>query len=219
MTGKQPTHTNREIAKNTSILLIDNHHIILELVSQSLESTGAFSVKCAASIEVAHQEISNNDGFDIVMLEVALPDTVGLQDVKTLVDLNKNGQVIIFSGAVSEIFIQNCLDIGISGFIPKTFTVDALTSALKLLSTGHKFVPMNFFTFHGSLIGKESYGLGDGDFEVLKKLAEGLSNRDIMNILSLPETTIKMRVRSICQKLGAKNRTQAVLIAQKSGMI
>lgn len=205
--------------KNTSILLIDNHHIILELVSQSLESTGAFSVTCAASIEVAHQEISNNDGFDIVMLEVALPDTVGLQDVKTLVDLNKNGQVIIFSGAVSEIFIQNCLDIGISGFIPKTFTVDALTSALKFLSTGHKFVPMNFFTFHGSQIGKESYGLGDGDFEVLKKLAEGLSNRDIMNILSLPETTIKMRVRSICRKLGAKNRTQAVLIAQKSGMI
>ena len=205
--------------KNTSILLVDDHQLILELISESLEATKAFSVTCAGSLELAIQEITEKDNFDIVMLDIVLPEAVGLQEVKKIVDLNANGRVVIFSGTVSETFVQNCLDVGVSGFIPKTFSVDALSSALKFIATGQKFVPANFFTFGGGRIGKDSYGIGGGEFEVLKKLAEGLSNKDITNILSLPETTVKMRVRSICHKLGAENRTQAVLIAQKSGLV
>lgn len=205
--------------KNTSILLVDDHQLILELISESLEAKNAFSVTCAVSLDQACQKIAEKTNFDIIMLDITLSEAVGLQEVKKIVDLNANGYVVIFSGTVSETFVQNCLDVGVSGFIPKTFSVDALSSALKFIATGQKFVPANFFTFGGGRIGKDSYGIGEGEFEVLKKLAEGLSNKDITNILSLPETTVKMRVRSICHKLGAENRTQAVLIAQKSGLV
>lgn len=205
--------------KNISILLIDDHQLILELISNSLESTGRFSVTCATSLEQANQQISKKGKFDIIMLDVVLPEALGLQEVKSIVELNSDGYVVIFSGAATETFVQNCLDVGVSGFIPKTFTVDALSSALNFIATGQKFVPANFFTYHGGRVGKDSYGIGEGEFEVLKKLAEGLSNKDITNILSIPETTVKMRVRSICQKLGAENRTQAVLIAQRSGLV
>ncbi|MFA8388321.1 MAG: response regulator transcription factor [Pelagibaca sp.] len=205
--------------KSISILLVDDHQLILELISENLEATNAFSVTCAASLSDAYQKIAEEKNFDIIMLDIVLPEAVGLNEVKKIVDLNSNGKVVIFSGTVSETFVQNCLDVGISGFIPKTFSVDALSSALKFIATGQKFVPANFFTFGGGRIGKDSYGIADGEFEVLKKLAEGLSNKDITNILGLPETTIKMRVRSVCHKLGAENRTQAVLIAQKSGLV
>lgn len=174
---------------------------------------------CVQTLQGAFQEISDRGGFDIVMLDIVLSEAVGLQEVKRVVELNENGQVIIFSGTASETFVQNCLDVGVSGFIPKTFSVDALSSALKFVATGQKFVPANFFTYRGGKLGKDSYGIVDGEFEVLKKLAEGLSNKDITNILSLPETTVKMRVRSICHKLGAENRTQAVLMAQKNGLV
>lgn len=205
--------------KNISVLLVDDHQLILELISESLEAVGSFSVTCVQTLEGAFQELSDHGSFDIVMLDIVLPEAVGLQEVKKVVELNENGQVIIFSGTATETFVQNCLDVGVSGFIPKTFTVDALSSALKFVATGQKFVPANFFTYRGGKLGKDRYCISEGEFEVLQKLAEGLANKDITNMLSLPETTVKMRVRSICHKLGAENRTQAVLIAQKSGLV
>lgn len=205
--------------KDINVLLVDDHHLILELISDCLESKNNFSVTCATTLDQAKQKISENGKFDIVMLDVVLSESIGLQEVKSIVELNADGYVVIFSGAVSETFVQNCLDVGVAGFIPKTFTVDALSSALNFIATGQKFVPANFFSHHGGRVGKDSYGIGDGEFEVLKKLAEGLSNKDITNILGIPETTVKMRVRSICHKLGAENRTQAVLIAQRGGLV
>jgi DNA-binding NarL/FixJ family response regulator len=65
----------------------------------------------------------------------------------------------------------------------------------------------------------DRYSLSRKEFDVLKKLTEGLSNKDIMRILGLSETTVKMRVRSICKKLGAANRTQALIYAQRHGLI
>lgn len=205
--------------KNIRVLLIDDHQLILELVAESLESRGGFSVTCVSSFDDATRKIADMGKFDIIMLDVILPEVIGLQEVRNIVELNSGGYVVIFSGAASETFVQNCLDVGVAGFIPKTFTVDALSSALNFIATGQKFVPANFFTYHGGRVGKDNYGIGEGEFEVLKKLAEGLSNKDITNILSIPETTVKMRVRAICHKLGAENRTQAVLIAQRHGLV
>jgi DNA-binding NarL/FixJ family response regulator len=108
--------------KNTSILLVDDHQLILELISESLEATNAFSVTCAVSLDQACQKIAEKTNFDIVMLDITLSEAVGLQEVKKIVDLNANGYVVIFSGTVSETFVQNCLDVGVSGFIPKTFS-------------------------------------------------------------------------------------------------
>lgn len=205
--------------KNIRVLLVDDHQLILELISESLEKRGGFSVTCVSSLGEATQKVSEAGKFDIIMLDVVLPEVIGLQEVRNIVELNTGGYVVIFSGAATETFVQNCLDVGVAGFIPKTFTVDALSSALNFIATGQKFVPANFFTYHGGRIGKDNYGIGEGEFEVLKKLAEGLSNKDITNILSIPETTVKMRVRAICHKLGAENRTQAVLIAQRHGLV
>lgn len=205
--------------QNISLLIVDDHTLILELVAQKLETNGGFDVKISSSFDDAKKQLRDKDKYDIVMLDIVLSHVLTLQDVKDIIKLNTSGHVVIFSGNVKDVFVQNCLDIGVSGFIPKTFSIDAVSSALRFIATGQKFVPAEFSKMYGDRAGIERFGIGLGEFDVLKKLAEGLSNKDITGILEIPETTVKMRVRSICQKLGAENRTQAVLVAQKNGLI
>jgi DNA-binding NarL/FixJ family response regulator len=202
-----------------SILLIDDHKLVLDLLKQNLELTGDFSVVLASSFEDGKQELIKGGNYHIVMLDILFLQTLSLQDVKSVVKMIPNGHCVIFSGCAKETFVQNCMDIGVSGYIPKTFSIDAVASALKFIATGQKFVPAEFLRYEGNIAGNDHYGIVAGEFAVLKKLAEGLSNKDITSILNIPESTVKMRVRSICQKLGAENRTHAVLLAQKNGLV
>ena len=61
--------------------------------------------------------------------------------------------------------------------------------------------------------------LKPGEMEVLEKLSIGMSNKEITHCLNLRESTVKLRVRSLCKKLGASNRTQALVMAQKQGLL
>ncbi|PWL34297.1 MAG: DNA-binding response regulator, partial [Marivita sp. XM-24bin2] len=144
---------------------------------------------------------------------------VQIADVQAVLQKCDPAKVILFGNETTHTFVQNCLDIGVSGLIPKQFSFESLMFALKLIQSGQVYVPseQQVTTFADDAL--EQCSLSCKEFDVLKKLTEGLSNKDIMRILGLSETTVKMRVRSICKKLGAANRTQALVFAQRQGLI
>lgn len=200
------------------VLIIEDRTLVSDLLSMSLEDTGDFDTVSVPTIKSALEAKADKD-FDLVMLETSLENPVQIRDVQEVVQQFDPARVVLFGRSIVPMFVQNCLDIGVAGLIPRQFSLEALILALKLIHTGQRFIPSEQQMAAVSDETLDRYSLSRKEFDVLKKLTEGLSNKDIMRILGLSETTVKMRVRSICKKLGAANRTQALIYAQRHGLI
>jgi len=216
-----PEHVLQAIdSDEIAVLLIDDHSLVVELIAEYLPKEGAFSVTVAKSRKEGLAKIASHGAFDVVLLDVLLPERLTLEQISDVVSANDTGSVVLFSGNVSEDFVNESLAAGTLGFIPKTLSLRSLASSINLVASGEPFVPVGFFAAAArNPDTSNEFNLNPGELEVLEKLGQGYSNKEIMNTLDLPESTVKMRVRALCRKLGARNRTHAVIIASEADMI
>lgn len=177
----------------------------------------------------------------LILLDYRMPGMNGLKGLEKLRKEHPNIKVVLMSGVVELPEIQDAIDMGISGYFPKTMSGKAFIKAIQLVITGEKFFSFdseahslmpsyyadtengNGFS-NGNNISKISdeelkeklESLSAREKEVLSYLVIGASNKEIASKLDLQVVTVKLHVRGICRKLGAKNRTQAALIAQEN---
>ena len=113
---------------------------------------------------------------------------------------------------------EAALHAGAAGFLPKTLAVQALIAAVRLLASGGSFAPM------AMLDAAPAVGVGTADLtrrerDVLRGVCDGKSNKEIARDLEVQEVTIKLHVKTLTRKLGARNRTHAAMIARNLGLI
>ena len=202
-----------------SILLVDDHSLVTELIAKYLPLQGDFTVDVVGSARECHEKIKFVGAFDVVLLDILLPERLSLDGVSEVVKANAEGAVALFSGNVTEEFVHKCLDVGALGFIPKTLSLRSLASSITLVASGEPFVPAGYFAANSNARTESESGLNADELAILEKLGQGLANKEIMALLSLTESTVKMRVRSLCRKLGARNRTHAVIVAREVGLL
>lgn len=209
-------NTSNEVATHMPdsmrVLLVDDHALVTEMISSYLSTQPNLSVETSSDMPGALQLIRKSGPFDIVLLDYNLPGTEGLTGLSRLLELN-GGKVALFSGVASHAVIERALELGAVGFVPKTIGVRSLVNALRFMASGERYLPNDFIQKSlGSTIGNE-VSLKPVERKVLVHLCEGLQNKEIARLLELSEVSVKAHVKSICGKLGAKNRTQAVIIA------
>lgn len=100
---------------------------------------------------------------------------------------------------------------GARGVLPRTMPARSLAHALRFLAAGETYLPPE--------AGQPPCDLSPGEMRVLAILSQGQPNKGIAHILRVAEPTVKMHVTAICRKLGARNRTQAVLLARERGLV
>ncbi len=142
-----------------------------------------------------------------------MPGMDGLVGVEKAVLANKGGAVVIFSGQVDNDFVSSAIQKGAKGYIPKTFPLQALTSALGVIAAGQIFLPISQQSDAGSE--NSGYNLTDREKAILRKVSNGMPNKEIARITGITEPLVKMHMRNICIKLKAKNRTHAAMIARR----
>jgi len=205
--------------ESTEILLVDDHSLIAELVATYLPREGEFTVSVANNAEEGVAKINSHGSFGVVLLDVQLPERLSLDEISKIVSANEGGSVVLFSGSVSEDFVKKSLTVGTLGFIPKTLSLRSLANSIRLIASGEAFIPAVYFKDSPNSSIDNGFDLNIDEVEVLKKLGQGLSNKEIMQLMDLPESTVKMRVRNLSRKLSARNRTHAVVIAREAGLI
>ncbi|TVR43488.1 MAG: DNA-binding response regulator [Rhodobacteraceae bacterium] len=129
-----------------------------------------------------------------------------------------DGPVVLFSGVVKRTTVEMALDQGASGFVPKTLGLRALGHALQLVADGEVFLPAEFIRY-ANTPDTADFTLKPRELRVLALLGQGMQNKKIGLELGLEEVIVKMDVKSICRKLKAENRTQAVITAMRHGLI
>lgn len=211
--------SERAIAEKISVLIADDHQLIRDALAILLLSQGRFTVTTVSSFDAALSELACKGRIDVVLLDVVMPGMRGLNSVEQTVKLNPGGAVVLFSGNVAADFIQQALDFGARGYIPKTLPLKSLATAIELIASGQVFVPFILEAEPADPQQVDSDRLTQKELEVLRLVSDGLTNKEIAWRLGMAEVTIKMRMRSVCAKLAAKNRAHASMIGKEKGLI
>ena len=207
----------RKPKDSLSTLIVDDHTLVSKLLASELARQG-ISASTVQTIDQALAKVRSVKP-DIILLDVQLEAPISVSQVRDLLKRSSPAKIALFSSDLNDKFLRNCLDIGVSGYIPKTFDINSLPSALRLISTGQIFVPVSKYKALTANDLDEKYDISMKDRRVLEKLAEGMSNKDIAASLHIPESTVKFRVRELCRKFGVENRTQVLITAQRLKLI
>jgi len=205
-----------EPSGDLKILVVDDHSLICETLSAALGSEDGLHAESVSSVDAAFDRISETGRFDIILLDYEVPGMDGLNGLRRLIEANK-GAVALFSGVANRMVVERAIDAGASGFIPKTLPFRTLKHAVRLIAEGDLYLPGEFMR-RGSDEQGSDLGLKPRELRVLGFLCEGMQNKEIGREIGVEETIIKMDVKSICRKMGARNRTQVVIEAMKRGV-
>ncbi len=195
------------------VLLVDDHALVAATVALVVSAQDGFEISTCSSVAEGLDAISDSGPFDVIMLDFNLPGTDGFWALTKMIEAN-GGRVAVFSGMVSRSVVERALALGAAGFIPKTLAIASLLNAIRFISAGETYLPSEYITGYHFPADRVDM-LKTIEMKVLTHLCEGLQNKEIAHLVDLTEVNVKMHVKSICAKLGAKNRTQAVLAAMR----
>lgn len=205
------------VLRKCEVLIADDHKLISDAVGAILTATELFSVQAAETFGEVLEFLEKKEKFDIIMLDLVMPGLLGLEDISKVVEKAGTGQVVLFSANVDPHILNRAVKMGVRGLIPKNMPLKSLVSVLRLIETGQLFVPIGSMgEQHKSA---KNYNLSEVELYVLRQVAIGFTNKHIANDLNQNETSIKMHMRSICRKLGARNRAHAAMIARDRSII
>jgi DNA-binding NarL/FixJ family response regulator len=203
----------------TRILIVDDHPLFREALKQAIAGGVAnATIAQAGSLESARAELDRHDATDLVLLDLRMPGVQGLSGLIFLRAQYPNVPVVVVTAAEDHGLVQKALNLGASGYIPKSSSTETIVDAINGVLRGDIWVPPGY----------DRKGQGDKEAEeiarriatltaqqirVLMMLREGLLNKQIAYELNVSEATIKAHVSAILQKLNVSSRTQAVIAA------
>jgi DNA-binding NarL/FixJ family response regulator len=154
---------------------------------------------------------------DVTLMDLRLPDISGIDAMVTIRTEFADARVIMLTTFEGDAEIQRALQAGAQGYMLKSMPRRQLLEMIRKVHSGRKHIPPEVAAHLAEHIGEES--LSKREIEVLEKVAGGNRNSDIAAMLFISEDTVKGHVKHIMEKLGASDRTEAVTIAARRGMI
>jgi two-component system nitrate/nitrite response regulator NarL len=197
------------------ILIVDDHPLFRAGFHAVLEQSelGA-DVLSVSSVAEAVKVLQRDNDVALVLLDIHLRDDDGFHALKIIGERFPTTACVMISGDEQEGVAARAIASGASGFIPKSFTAEEMIAAIKKVISGDLFVPSNL-----SRPQAPPTGLTLRQLEVINMLGRGFSNKEIARALDVAERTVKAHVSAVFEALNVRNRTQAVLVAQRRGYL
>jgi len=211
------------------ILFADDHTLFRDALVQYIERANTNAqVTVARDMHEAMDKLIEDSDKDLVLLDFKMPGMDGVEGIKKIKSKFPDLKVALMSGLAEKEDIEAAMEVGAAGYFPKTLSGKAMMNGIRAVISSEDYVAMDHNTneimpsyFHGEQQGNKNLPSAEGavnltqrETEVLSYLLNGAANKEIARALDLQVVTVKLHVRGICKKLGAKNRTQAALIAR-----
>jgi DNA-binding NarL/FixJ family response regulator len=199
------------------ILCVDDHPLFLEGITRVIAYQEDMSLVATASTGGEALRQYRETRPDVTLMDLRLPDLDGIAAMAAIRREFPDARVMMLTTFEGDVEIQRALAAGARGYMLKTSAPADLLAGMRAVHAGRKHIPGAIANSLALQVGMEQ--LSGREIEVLRELAEGFRNRDIGLHLSISEETVKGHVRSILDKLGAQDRTQAVSIGLRRGII
>jgi two-component system nitrate/nitrite response regulator NarL len=213
------------------VLIADDHPLYREALRAQIERLFPDTIvdEVASFDEVMRCGRAPDTPYGLFLVDFHMPgmSATGLRDLaQTFPDV----PIAVISGTADAADVRTVVQAGVRGFIPKTASGMHLMHALQLLLAGGTSVPADFIRAGGSDASAPSHivpaagapvwvgALTSRESDVLKRVARGLSNKEIGRELGLAEITIKLHMRNVFRKTGARSRSEAAVMASKANL-
>lgn len=206
-----------------SFVIADDHPLFRGALREALAGIGDVgAIHEAGDFESAKALVLANEDIDLVLLDLSMPGASGLSGLISLRGIHPTVPMVVVSAHDDPVTIRRSLDLGASGFISKSASMEEIRRAVLTVLAGDIAAPVGVDLGierdpEISELIKRLQTLTPQQTRVLGMLAEGLLNKQIAYELSVSEATIKAHVSAILQKLGVDSRTQAVIQLSKIG--
>ena len=205
------------------ILIIDDHpifrHAMVTILGKKFPDSQTLE---ANSLSEALELLEADAAFDLVMLDLNMPETCGLNGLLEIRNQHPNLPVVIISAETEKQNILQTISYGAVGFISKSSKIEEIATSVESIFQGNVCLPSEILRTSSvrNRVKKEDAisldqirSLTRKELAVLKYLTQGLANKVIAYELNISETTVKSHVSSILKKLGASNRVKVVASA------
>jgi len=207
-----------------SLLIADDHEVI---------RTGVKSMLTGSDIEVVAEASTGNQAIeqtvkhhpDVVLLDVRMPETDGLEALERIIDRSPRTKVVMLTGHDNPTYVARAVALGAAGYLLKDSPRDQIVGAINRAHTG---LPPDSESLMGRVRNTmarrrptydDDIPLTNREVQVLRHVALGLSNREIGRSLEISIETVKEHVQNILRKLEAGDRTEAAVWAVKKGLV
>jgi two-component system, NarL family, response regulator DevR len=208
------------------VLIADDHPIVRQGVRSLL---GAFSdIMVVGEADSPHtiQAQIDTKHPDVILLDVRLGEYNGIHIARNLRRLYPQCRIIILTTYNDDEYLFGAIEAGAHAYLLKDVSLEELPAAIRAVHAGRRLLsPMlvdrllEGFQHLASEKIQEVYGLSAAEHQILLFMADGLTNREIAVRLNYSEATVKKKIQEILETLGVSNRTQAVAVAIRQGLI
>jgi DNA-binding NarL/FixJ family response regulator len=154
---------------------------------------------------------------DVTLMDLRLPDMSGIDAMIEIRSKSREARFIIFTTFAGDVEIQRALEAGARAYVLKSMPPSELVDVIRQVHAGKKRIPSEIAAYLAEHYSDEQ--LTTREVDILRQLAGGNRNRDIAEKLFIAEETVKAHIKHIMGKLGASDRTQAVAIGVRRGII
>jgi DNA-binding NarL/FixJ family response regulator len=203
------------------VLIADDHPLVRDALARTVRVLVP-DVEILEAKDYAGTEAGCRELPELVMLDLDMPGMNGTEGVRRLRDMFSGLKFAVVSAERHPATIRRVMSMGVVGFLPKGEHPDILMQAIQLVRAGGTYLPIQILQ---GLVGEgmdetaKAVELTPRQLEVLRCLARGAPNKVIAAHLDLSQGTVRIHLAAIFRILGVRNRTEAVIVARKLGLV
>jgi DNA-binding NarL/FixJ family response regulator len=199
------------------ILSVDDHPLLREGIAAVINNQQDMSVIAQAANAQDAIALFKKHQPDVTLMDLRLPDMSGIEAMAVIRAEFPNARIIILTTFEGDVEIKRALEAGARAYMLKSMPPKELLEVIRQVHAGKKRIPPQLAAQLAEHLSDEA--LTTREIEVLGQIAGGNRNRDIAEQLFISEETVKVHIKHIMEKLGASDRTQAVAIGVRRGII
>ena len=199
------------------ILAVDDHELLRKGIRLLISTESEMQVVAEASTGAQAVEQFRRHRPDVTLMDLQMPEMGGVEAIIAIRGEFPNARVIVLTTYAGDAQVLRALKAGARGYLLKTEISTELLKTIRTVHAGQKRISTEASAELAKHAGEED--LSPRELEVLRLIAQGNANKEIAAHLTLSEETVKRHVTSILAKLAANDRTHAVTIALKRGII
>lgn len=200
-----------------TVLVVDDHPVVREGLISILSTREDLTVVGEAATGAEAVDSYFRLRPEIVLMDLLLPDMHGAEAIKRICDKSSDARIIVLTTLSGDEDVYQAIEAGARGYLLKDMVRRELIEAIHNVAGGRRYIPAEV----GALLaeGLPRPDLTTREVEVLKLVGAGLRNKEIAFQLDISEATVNAHVKHILSKVGAADRTEAVMVALRRGIL
>ena len=213
------------MTESIKVMVVDDHTMVRESLATALMTSPDIEVIGTAGSGREALERAKDLKPEVILMDIKMPRMNGIKACRLIKNALPETQVVMLTAFDDEANVLEAVSAGASGYVLKSMPVNELVKAVKLARNGksmlHPEAALKLIRQFRRMLDDEAskFNLTNRELEVLQLLAYGYTNRKIAEKMYISEQTVKSHVIHIFQKLGASDRTEAVAIALRKGLV